>query len=76
METMYYIGLDGRKRAISYCVKDVSGRVYAEGSVPATRFDFGSMDENTAGGRGPRRWKPRFLPGGSTITCSHMARRR
>jgi transposase len=27
METMYYIGLDVHKRAISYCVKDVSGRV-------------------------------------------------
>ena len=40
METMYYIGLDVHKRAISYCVKDVSGRVYAEGSVPATRFDL------------------------------------
>ena len=40
METMHYIGLDVHKRAISYCVKDVSGRVYAEGSVPATRFDL------------------------------------
>jgi transposase len=40
METMYYIGLDVHKRTISYCVKDVSGRVYAEGSVPATRFDL------------------------------------
>src|SRR5260370_31014155 len=40
METMYYIGLDVHKRTISYCVKDVSGRVYAEGSLPATRFDL------------------------------------
>jgi len=40
METMYYIGLDVHKRAISYCVKDVSGRVYAEGAVSATRFDL------------------------------------
>ena len=40
METMYYMGLDVHKRTISYCVKDVSGRVYAEGSVPATRFDL------------------------------------
>jgi transposase len=37
---MYYIGLDVHKRTISYCVKDVSGRVCAEGSVPATRFDL------------------------------------
>jgi hypothetical protein len=35
---MYYIGLDVHKRTISYCVKDMSGRVYAEGSIPATRF--------------------------------------
>jgi len=38
MQNMYYIGLDVHKRTISYCVKDVSGRVYAEGSLPATRF--------------------------------------
>jgi transposase len=37
---MYYIGLDVHKRTISYCVKDASGRVYAEGSVPATRCDL------------------------------------
>jgi len=35
---MYYIGLDVHKKAISYCVKDDSGRIYAEGSVPATRL--------------------------------------
>jgi transposase len=37
---MYYIGLDVHKRKISYCVKDSSGQVYAEGSLPATRFDL------------------------------------
>ena len=40
MQNMYYIGLDVHKRTISYCVKDASGRVYAEGSLPATRFDL------------------------------------
>jgi transposase len=40
MEPMYYIGLDVHKRNISYCVKDSSGRVCAEGSLPATRFDL------------------------------------
>jgi hypothetical protein len=40
MQTMYYIGVDVHKRTISYCVKDVSGRVYAEGSLTATRFDL------------------------------------
>src|SRR5467141_5145587 len=38
METMYYIGLDVHKKTISYCVKDGSGRIYAEGSKPATRL--------------------------------------
>jgi transposase len=40
MQTMYYIGPDVHKRTISYCVKDVSGRVHAEGSLPAIRFDL------------------------------------
>ena len=40
MEPMYYIGLDVHKRKISYCVKDSSGKVYAEGSLPATRMDL------------------------------------
>ncbi len=40
MEPMYYIGLDVHKRKISYCVKDGSGKVYAEGSLAATRLDL------------------------------------
>jgi transposase len=40
MEPMYYIGLDVHKRKISYCVKDLGGKVCAEGSIPATRFDL------------------------------------
>src|ERR1700675_1695177 len=40
MEPMYYIGLDVHKRKISYCVKDSGGKVYAEGSLPATRIDL------------------------------------
>src|SRR5246500_3779006 len=38
METMYYIGLDVHKKTISYCVKAGSGRIHAEGSIPATRL--------------------------------------
>src|SRR5713101_4106742 len=38
METMYYIGLDVHKKTINYCVKDGSGRIYAEGSIPAARL--------------------------------------
>ena len=40
MEPMYYIGLDVHKRKISYCVKDGSGKIYVEGTLPATRLDL------------------------------------
>jgi len=40
MASMYYIGLDVHKKTISYCVKDVSGRVQGEGTIPATRIDL------------------------------------
>src|SRR5262249_32770402 len=40
MEPMYYIGLDVHKQKISYCVKDGSGKIYSEGSLPATCFDL------------------------------------
>jgi len=38
MQSMYYIGLDVHKRKISYCVKDGTGKIHSEGSIPATRF--------------------------------------
>ena len=37
---MYYIGLDVHKKTISYCVKDVSGRIEQEGKVGSTRRDL------------------------------------
>jgi len=40
MEPMYYIGVDVPKRKISYCVKDSSGKMFAEGSLSATRLDL------------------------------------
>ena len=40
MENMHYIGLDVHKKTIRYCVKDVSGRIHAAGTIPATRFDL------------------------------------
>src|SRR5215470_2467873 len=40
MQSMYYIGLDVHKKTISFCVKDVSGQIHAEGAIPATRFDL------------------------------------
>ena len=48
MESMYYIGLDVHKKKISYCVKEVSGRIYAEGSIPAARDGPGPMDEDSS----------------------------
>src|SRR5258705_8073497 len=38
MENMYYIGLDVHKKTISYCVKDGSGRIYAEAEIPAASW--------------------------------------
>ena len=40
MQNMYYIGLDVHKRTISYCVKDGSGAIHSEGTLPATRLDL------------------------------------
>ena len=40
MTTMNYIGLDVRKKAISYCVKDASGRIEQEGKVGSTRREL------------------------------------
>ncbi len=40
MQSMYYIGLDVHKKTISYCVKDGSGQIHAEGAISATRFDL------------------------------------
>src|SRR5271156_315906 len=37
---MYYIGLDVHKKTISYCVKDVSGRIQQEGKIGATRREL------------------------------------
>jgi transposase len=39
---MYYIGLDVHKKSISYCVKDVSGRIQQQGVMAATRAELGS----------------------------------
>jgi len=46
MEPMDYIGLDVHKQKISYCVKDASGKLHSEGSVPATRYDLDCWMKN------------------------------
>src|SRR6478672_2392581 len=40
MTTMNYIGLDVHKKTISYCVKDVSGRIQQQGTVQANRTNL------------------------------------
>jgi hypothetical protein len=42
MQPMYYIGLDVHKQKISYCVKDSSGKIYAEGWIFSARSRDGS----------------------------------
>src|SRR3954447_10274225 len=39
---MYCIGLDVHKKTISYCIKDVSGQIQREGTIPATRSELDS----------------------------------
>src|ERR1700730_6416520 len=40
MTTLNYIGFDVHKKTISYCVKDVSGRIHREGKIGATRCEL------------------------------------
>jgi transposase len=37
---LYYIGLDVHKKTISYCIKDRSGQVQREATIPATRTEL------------------------------------
>jgi transposase len=37
---MYYIGLDIHKKTISYCVKEASGQIRQQGTIPATRTEL------------------------------------
>ena len=67
MGPMYYIGLDVHKQKISYCVKDVGGRIHIEGWIPATRFDLDRWMK-TLPQPWSQRWKPRCFPAGSMIT--------
>ena len=40
MKSMYYVGLDIHKKTISYCVKQVDGRIVQEGVIPARRQEL------------------------------------
>jgi hypothetical protein len=45
---MYYIGLDVHKNEISYCVKDGSGELYAEGYCRHTKLHGSDRDPRAA----------------------------
>jgi transposase len=71
MEPMYYIGLDVHKRKISYCVKNSSGKVFAEGLLSATRLDLDLWMKTL-----PQPWsaamEATMSRAGFTIISSHM----
>ena len=46
--SMYYIGLDVHKKTISYGVKDVSGQIYQQGTIPATRTELESLGQDSS----------------------------
>jgi hypothetical protein len=54
---MDYVGLDVNKRNISWCMKDGSGKIYAEGTIP--RHTLRSLSSSRVG-RVPRPAKPGF----------------
>lgn len=67
MTSMNFIGLDIHKKTISYCVKDISGKLLSEGKIPATR-------------QGLREWvgtlaKQPCLRAGSTTTFDRTRQR-
>ena len=53
MEIIYYVGLDIHKKTISYCVKQIDGRIVRHGVVAATRKSLtqwvGSLDRPWVG---------------------------
>jgi hypothetical protein len=69
---MYYIGLDVPKKTISYCVKDVSGRIQQEGKVGSTRRKLNCWMKTL-----PQPWavpmEPTIFSAGSTIICFRTA---
>ena len=49
---MYYIGLDVHKKTISYCVKDVSGRICQEGKVGRDSLGTRHLDQDSSRSHG------------------------
>lgn len=47
MQTVYYIGLDIHKKAISYCIKLVDGRIVRQGEIAAVAVSRLAVDPNS-----------------------------
>jgi transposase len=71
MEPMYYIELDVHKPTINYCVKASGGKIYTQGSLPATRMDLDLWMKTL-----PHPWsgaiEATMFTRGSTSTSSHL----
>ena len=72
MQRMYYIGLDVHKRTISYCVKDGSGAIHAEGTLPATRWELDRWMKNPTAAVDRGDGSHGFYRVDFTITCGRM----
>ena len=73
MTSMNFIGLDIHKKTISYCVKDISGKVLSEGKIPAARQGLRELGRWRIPGRW--RWKQPCLRAGSTTTFDRTRQR-
>jgi hypothetical protein len=71
MQPMFYVGLDVHKRAIRYCVKDGSGAIHSEGSLPATRFHLDRWMKTL-----PQRWSAATLRQTYSVPSRRSERRR
>ncbi len=49
MKSFHYVGLDVRKKTISYCVREPSGEIVDEGRVDPTRTALTSWTEALPG---------------------------
>ena len=63
MQPMYYVGLDVHKQKISYCLKDSSGKIYAEGWIRDIRATIqpGCLPVSSSSARpNAGRYRPKF----------------
>jgi hypothetical protein len=61
---MYYVGLDGHKKTISYCLKDAAGKVHQEGKIGSTRLELDGWIKTL-----PAFWPPAPPPNPLILWC-------